>query len=78
MAKLSFMNFVSCVFIGEYYFRNWSKSTIATSSLEYLPHSNFQKRIVSTETIRGNTVFENINMSIENEEVLVWRVAFVI
>ena len=27
------------------------------SSLEYLPHSNFQKRIVSAETIRGNTVF---------------------
>ena len=26
------------------------------SSLEYFPHSNFQKRIVSAETIRGNTV----------------------
>ena len=26
------------------------------SSLEYLPHSNFQKRIVSAETICGNTV----------------------
>ena len=26
------------------------------SSLEYLPHSDFQKRIVSAETIRGNTV----------------------
>ena len=26
------------------------------SSLEYLPHSNFQKRIVSVETICGNTV----------------------
>ena len=28
------------------------------SSLEYLPHSNFQKRIVSAETIHGNTVFK--------------------
>ena len=26
------------------------------SSLEYFPHSNFQKRIVSAENIRGNTV----------------------
>ena len=32
-----------------------SRKTIV-SSLEYLPHSNFQKRIVSAETIRGNTV----------------------
>ena len=28
------------------------------SSLEYFPHFNFQKRIVSAETIRGNTVIE--------------------
>ena len=26
------------------------------SSFEYFPHSSFQKRIVSAETIRGNTV----------------------
>ena len=31
---------------------------LIVSSLEYLPHFNFQKRIVSAETIRGNTVYE--------------------
>ena len=34
----------------KYYFRN------IISSLGYLPHSNFQKRIFYAETIRGNTV----------------------
>ena len=27
------------------------------SSFKYLPHSNFQQRIVFAETIRGNTVY---------------------
>ena len=31
------------------------------SSLEQFPHSSFQKRIVSAETIRGNTVSTKIN-----------------
>ena len=39
------------------------------SSLEYFPHSNFQKRIVSAETIRGNTVFGLFNWIFVEETI---------
>ena len=42
------------------------------SSREYLPHSNFQKRIVSAETIRGNTVFINEIKQCGGYIVLIW------
>jgi hypothetical protein len=38
-------------------FRGQNPPKLLVSSLEYLPHSIFQKTIVSAETIRGNTVF---------------------
>ena len=38
----------------------YKKSKLIVSSLEYLSHSNFQKRIVSAETIHGNTVSKHL------------------
>ena len=53
------------------YLQNINK--LIVSSLEYLPHSNFQKRIVSAETIRGNTATTRYIKSVNLKYITVGR-----